>query len=225
VFTHQKASSDIDTQSMSKRQIRKSVTNAVDKETLIALKYKDRMKKYPVSFAILYIELVKQIKLILEMKVLNEDDIFNIGLLKSHVELVKLLNVKITNKNQHLISSACIMLLKIYEIAVTLIYEKHYVYTRNPLLKANIAEVMLQRQKDIKIKNAEEQRQLLAQQRKLEITKVMMKTNKTIVTTNRKVPERLYLIQSIRRKTKKKKEKQNEELHFGDFITLENDDM
>ena len=225
VFTHQKASSDIDTQSMSKRQLRKSVTNAVDKETLIALKYKDRMKKYPVSFAILYIELVKQIKLILEMKVLNEDDIFNIGLLKSHVELVKLLNVKITNKNQHMISSACIMLLKLYEIAVTLIYEKHYVYTRNPLLKANIAEVMLQRQKDIKIKNAEEQRQLLAQQRKLEITKVMMKTNKTIVTTNRKVPERLYLIQSIRRKTKKKKEKQNEELHFGDFITLENDDM
>ena len=224
-FALKTSSPHIDMHSMTKRQTHKSVSDSVDKETLIAIKYKDRMKKYPVSFAILYNELVKQIKLLLELKVITEDDILNIGLLKSHVELIKLFNVKLTNKNQHAISSACIMLLKIYERAIIFIYEKHYVYIENPLLKENISKVMLQRQNYWKIKNAEEQRKLIAQQRKLEITKVMMKTNKTIVTTNRKVPEKLYLIQSIRRKTKKKKEIQNEELHFGDFVTLENDDM
>ena len=219
--------SQVDVHSVTSRQTRKSsVSGSVDKETLIALKYKDRMKRYPVSFAILYIDLVKQIKLLISLNVINEDDIVDVGLLKSQVDLIKLFNVKLTSKNQHVVSSACIMLLKIYERAIIFIYEKHNEYVANPLLKEDIVRVTLQHQSSLKIKNAEEQRKLIAQQRKLEVSKVMKKMSKTIVTTNRKVPEKLYLIQSVRRKaTKKKKETQREELHFEDFVTLENDDM
>ena len=203
-------------------QYKPRVSSTFDREFLAVLKYNDLIKKHPISFSILYIQLLQQVKVILDLKVLTEEHLLSIGLIKTKVELQKLFNVKLLKKNEILIRTSCLKLINIYERAIILIYEQHKMYKKNPILKEEISYLMLQKQNLIKIKNAEAQRKLLEEQRKFEINKIIQKTNKVVFKSHKKVPEKMKLVSSLSIINQNKTEHKTEELKFTDFVSSEN---
>ena len=201
---------------------KKTVSSTFDKEFLAELKYKDLIKKHSISFSILYTQLIQQVKLILDLKVLTEDHLLSVGLIKTDVELQKLFNVKLRKKNEAAIRIACLKLISIYERTVILVYERHKMYKKNPKFKDEIVYLTIQKQNSVKIKNAEAQRKLLEEQRKFEINKIIQKTNKAVIATRRKVPEKMKLLSSLSVVNQHKTETKTEELNFTDFVSSEN---
>ena len=200
-----------------------SIANSVfSKEFFAVLKYKDLRKKYNVPFALLYIQLAQQVKLLLELKVITRENLITIGIVRTHEEIRKTLNTKLNKANENGIRNACLKLIQIYERVIILVYEKHKELKKNKTIKEELVRLKIQRQNYVKIKNAEIQRKLLAEKRKMEIGKIILKTNKEVVTVKRKVPEKFYLMSSVNNEKEKKEEKKDEELKFADFVTLEN---
>ena len=198
------------------------VSSTFNKEFLAVLKYNDLIKKHPIAFSILYSQLLQQVKVILDLKVLTEEHLLSVGLIKTKVELHKLFNVQLNQKNETAIRTSCLKLINIYERAVILIYEQHKMYKKNPTLKDEIVYLMFQKQNLIKIKHAEAQRKLLEEQRKYEINKIIQKTNKAVFTTRKRVPEKMKFVSSLSVINQNKTEHKTEELKFTDFVSSEN---
>ena len=197
-------------------------SSTFNKEFFAVLKYKDLRKKYNTPFALLYIQLVQQVKSLFELKVISCEHLLTIGIVRSHEEIRKTLNTKLHKANEDGIRHACLKLIQIYERVIILVYEKHKELKKNQTLKEELSRLKIQRQNYVRIKNAEVQRKLLAEKRKMEIAKIILKTNKEVVTVKRKIPEKFYLMSSVNNGKEKKEEKKDEVLKFSDFITLEN---
>ena len=209
-------------QKQSARMNNSTASSMFNKEFFAILKYKDLRKKYNTPFALLYMQLAQKVKSLLELKVISREHLITIGIVRSHEEIRKLLNTKQNKANENVIRCACLKLIQIYERVIILVYEKHKELKKNQTLKEELNRLKIQRQDYIKIKNAEIQRKLLAEKRKMEIGKIILKTNKKVVTVKRKIPEKLYLMSSVTNKKEKGEEKKDEVLKFSDFVTLEN---
>ena len=161
-----------------------------DKDMVIVMKYKEEQKKYSLYNTVLFYKLTSNVQNFLDRKIITVPKIIELNVFRTVSDFEKCISFIPNVEEKNKLFPNLLSMLKIYEICCLNIIEKHKRLLNTPRVKDEVIRLMNQQQIRLKIKNINEQRQLIEKKRIYEENKIMEKNMKIIIKPKKKVQDK-----------------------------------
>lgn len=170
--------------------IKNEMLNTTNRDNLVILKYKQQQKKYPLYNTVLFYTLLKNVKHLLSLKVINTNMFIELELFRSKDDLDKCMTFVPKEDDKEKLFTFIVKLLKIYEIACLNVVDKHYRLLNNKMLHDKMMKLIINYQTQNKIKRAVEQRLILEKRKEFIKNKIIEKAMKSFIKPKKKVMDK-----------------------------------
>ena len=170
--------------------IKKEMLNITNRDNLVILKYKQQQKKYPLYNTVLFYTLLKNVKHLLSLKVINTNMFIELELFRSKDDLDKCMTFVPKEDDKEKLFTFIVKLLKIYEIACLNVVDKHHRLLNNKMIHDKMMKLIMNQQTQNKIKRAVEQRLILEKKKEFIKNKIIEKAMKSFIKPKKKVMDK-----------------------------------
>jgi hypothetical protein len=164
--------------------------NTTNRDNLVILKYKQQQKKYPLYNTVLFYTLLKNVKHLLSLKVINTNMFIELELFRNKDDLDKCMTFVPKEDDKEKLFTFIVKLLKIYEISCLNVVDKHHRLLNNKMLHDKMMKLIMNHQTQNKIKRAVEQRLILEKRKEFIKNKIIEKAMKSFIKPKKKVMDK-----------------------------------